>query len=376
MRRLAFLLLAAASAPALAQHGDHGQHHPAPAPAPIEAAPAKPAPDPHAGHHPPPAAAVPDPHAGHHPAPAAAADPHAGHRPAPAAAAPDPHAGHGQPPAAAAPDPHAAHRAVARSADPDQATGADTTPPTAPPPPAALAGPANAADLVYGAEEMAEAREMLREEHGSIETFKLLIDQAEAKIGDGRDGYGLDAQAWYGGDIDKIWLKSEGEGRFGEKPEKVEVQALWSHAVDPWFDLQIGLRHDFRPDPERTHLVLGAQGLAPFWFEVDGALFLSDKGEVTARAEAEYDLRLTQKLILQPRVELELSAQAVPEIGLGSGLTSGEIGARLRYEIIPEFAPYVGVEYERAFGGTADFARAQGEDAGGLSLVLGVRTWF
>ncbi len=209
-----------------------------------------------------------------------------------------------------------------------------------------------------------------------MKTNKVLIDQLEAKLRNGRDGYAWDAQAWYGGDIDKLWLKTEGEGAFGEAVEGAEVQALWSHAIDPWFDLQLGARHDFRPDPERTHLVVGVQGLAPYWFEVDAAAFVSNKGDVTARLEAEYDLRITQKFILQPRMELDLSLQDVPEIGIGSGLSSGEFGARLRYEIRPEFAPYVGLEYERAFGDTADFRRAAGEKAGGLSLLVGLRTWF
>jgi copper resistance protein B len=223
---------------------------------------------------------------------------------------------------------------------------------------------------------MAEARGLLREEHGSMETYKILVDQAEVKVRDGRDGYAWDGQAWYGGDLDKLWIKTEGEGAFREEVEKAEVQALWSRAIDPWFDLQLGIRHDFRPDPERTHLVAGVQGLAPYWFEVDGALFLSNKGELTARFEGEYDLRITQKLILQPRAEFELAAQDIPELGIGSGLSTAELGARLRYEIVPEFAPYIGIEYERAFGGTADFARARGEKAGGWSFLLGVRTWF
>ena len=151
---------------------------------------------------------------------------------------------------------------------------------------------------------------------------------------------------------------------------------LWSHSIDPWFNLQAGIRYDFRPDPQRAHLVLGIEGLAPYWFEIDAAAFLSNKGDVTARLEVEYDQRLTRKLILQPRVEFDLAAQNVPEIGLGSGLSSAEAGLRLRYEIVPEFAPYVGVAYERAFGNTADFRRAAGEKAGGWSLLLGVRTWF
>ena len=207
-------------------------------------------------------------------------------------------------------------------------------------------------------------------------TYKFLVDQLEARIRNGRDGYRWDAQGWIGGDIDKLWLKTEGEGAFGEAVEEAEIQALWSHAIDPWFDLQAGIRHDLRPDPERTHFVLGVQGLAPYWFEVDAAALLSNKGDVTARIEAEYDLRLTQKLILQPRVEFDLSAQDVPELGIGSGLSSGEIGARLRYEVRPEFTPYVGIEYERAFGDTADFRRTAAEEAGGWSLLVGLRTWF
>jgi copper resistance protein B len=223
---------------------------------------------------------------------------------------------------------------------------------------------------------MARAREQMRREHGSMTSYKLLIDQFEARIRDGRDGYQWDAQAWLGGDIDKLWLKSEGEGDLGGNVEGAEVQALWSHAIDPWFDLQAGIRRDLRPKPGRTHVVLGVQGLAPYWFEIDAAAFLSTKGDVTARIEAEYDLRLTQKLILQPRAEVDLSLQDVPELGIGSGLSTAEIGTRLRYEIRPEFAPYVGLEYERALGGTARSRHAAGERAGSWNLLVGLRAWF
>ena len=249
-------------------------------------------------------------------------------------------------------------------------------PPVAPPPPGALSGPAHAADAVFGREAMAEARENLRREHGSIETYKVLIDQLEARIRSGRDGYFLNAEAWYGGDINKLWLKTEVEGDLGRKPDQAEVQALYSRAIDPWWNLQAGVRYDLHPDPERAYLVLGIEGLAPYWFEIDAAAFVSNKGDISARFEAEYDQRLTQKLILQPRVELDLFAQDVPEIGVGSGLSSAEAGFRLRYEITREFAPYVGVGYERAFGGTADFRRAAGDKAGGLNFLVGVRAWF
>jgi copper resistance protein B len=253
--------------------------------------------------------------------------------------------------------------------------------PVAPPPPEALSGPAHAQDLFFDPAEAARSRGQLAREHGGMPAYKFLIDQLEVTVGDGREGYAWDAQFWYGGDIDKVWLKTEGEGEFGEAIEGAEVQALWSRAIDPWFDLQVGVRQDLNAGPDRTHLVLGVQGLAPYWFEVDGTVFLSTEGEVTARFEGEYDLRLTQALILQPRVEVNFSLQDVPELGLGAGLTTTEIGARLRYEFFPDrgpavIAPYIGVEYEQAWGGTEDFRVAAGEDAGGVRFVGGIRLWF
>ena len=245
-----------------------------------------------------------------------------------------------------------------------------------PTPPEALSGPAHAADAYWGADAMQRGRNILREEHGGMPAHKLLVDRAETRIRDGRDGYLLDTQAWYGGDINKLWLKSEVEGSWGGKLEHAEVQALWSHAIDPWFDLQAGVRYDPQPGPNRTHLVLGVQGLAPYWWELEGAIFLSNKGDVTARAEAEYDLRITQKLILQPRAEVEFSAQEIEDLGIGSGLSEGSLELRLRYQISPLVAPYVGVEYERAFGGTGDFRRAEGDKRGGFNLLAGVRLWF
>lgn len=271
-------------------------------------------------------------------------------------------------PAPAAADPHAGHQMPAAQEAP---------PPVGPPPPEALSSPAYAADAVFGAEPMAEAREELRETHGDMRAYRVGVDQLEVSLRDGRDGYAWeDLHFWYGGDIDRLWIKSEGEGEFGGPVERAEVQALWSRAISPFFDLQAGVRHDFRPDPERTYLVLGVQGLAPYWFEVDGAVFISHRGDVTGRFEGEYDQRITQRLILQPRLELDLSLQDIPELGIGSGLSSAEAGLRLRYEIVPEVAPYVGVQYERAFGDTARFSRAAGEDVGGWSLVMGVRAWF
>ncbi|MEQ9641434.1 MAG: copper resistance protein B [Alphaproteobacteria bacterium] len=294
--------------------------------------------------------------------PYAAAAQHAGHKMP--AKSDDPHAGHKMP--AKSDDPHAGHR---MGADPD-------APPKAPPPADALSGPAHAADKVFDPATMRQAREQLRAEQGDMLAYKVMIDELETRIHHGRDGYGWDAQAWIGGDIDKLWIETEGEGAFDEKPEQVEVQVLWNRAISPWYDARAGIRYDFRPDPERGYLVLGLQGLVPYMFEVDAAAFVSEKGDVSARIEAEYDLLLTQRLILQPRAEVNVAVQDVREHGIGGGVSGAEVDLRLRYEFAREFAPYVGISYERKFGQTADFARDEGEDVDDVFFVIGVRAWF
>jgi copper resistance protein B len=250
-------------------------------------------------------------------------------------------------------------------------------PPVAPPPPRAFSGPENAADALFDPRLMAEKRaSVLIQEHGGFVGYMVLLDRLEHRIAEGPDGFAWDGEAWYGGDYNRLWVKSEGEGAYDGGLESAEVQALYSRALTPFYNLQAGVRYDLRPEPERAHLVLGLQGLAPYWFEVDGALFLSDRGDLTGRFEAEYDGRITNRLILQPRLELDLAAQDVPELGVGSGLSSVEAGLRLRYEIRREFAPYAGVEYQRALGGSADFARAEGEEPGHWAFILGLRSWF
>lgn len=245
---------------------------------------------------------------------------------------------------------------------------------SAAPPPRALEGPRHAADMIFGTAAMARARAE-NEAMDRMPFGTVMLERLEARVGEGEDRYLWDAQAWYGGDYDKLWLKSEGEGAFGGHVASAEVQALWSHAIGPFFDLQAGMRYDFEPDG-RAHAVLGVQGLAPYMFEVDAAAFLSDEGDLTASFEAEYDQRITQRLILQPLVEVALSAQDIPERGIGAGVSSVEAGLRLRYEFAREFAPYVGVGYEAKLGDTADFSRAVGEDPDGFSLLLGLRAWF
>lgn len=242
---------------------------------------------------------------------------------------------------------------------------------TAPPPPSD-----HAADPIWGAAVMQGARTDLRAETGGQTFYMVLFNLAEYQARQGRDGYRWDGEAWYGGDINRLTLKTEGEGALREGVESAEVQALYSRSIGPYWFLQGGLRYDFKPNPSRTYATIGIEGLAPNNFDVEGSAFLSDKGDVLARIEGYYDQRLTQRLILQPRAEFNLSAQDVPRDGYGSGLVDAELGLRLRYEIKREFAPYVGVSWERQFGDTRRFSRARGQDTGGFSFVAGIRTWF
>ena len=393
---LAGLATLALATPAAAQHAGHGAAAPAAsAPSPQRAKPAakRPPPARKAAPRPPgPAPAVSrpaNPHAGTDmPTPRAPADPHAGHTSAPMVAQPGPRAGHGMGQMPAAPDPHAGHDMSQMPAAHDSHAGHDMSAmPMAGQPkvgtdlpagdaPAPAPQPGLAAARYWGVEAMAKADRDLRREHGGMNYPTVMLNIAEYQGRKRRDGYRWDGEASFGGDIDRFVLKSEGEGSFGEPLEQAEVQALYNRALDPYWNLQVGIRHDIAPNPSRTYATIGVEGLAPYWFEVEGALFVSNKGEVSARAEAYYDQRITQDLVLQPRVEANFSAQDVPELGTGSGLADLEAGLRLRYERRREFAPYIGMSWERQFGDTARFSRARGEDTGGFSFVAGVRAWF
>lgn len=358
---MTMLLLAAAFAGQV-DHSAH-QHHTTPAPAPVRnpalrMAVPTPAPAP-----------LPDPHALHRmpsPAPAPAPDPHAGHvMPAPGPA-PDPHAGHVMPAPAPTPDPHAGHAMGHGSGGTSLPAGQG-----APPPPPAD----HWADRSFDPAAMAAARAQLKAEHGAAKILTITFNLAEYQARQGRDGYRWDGELWYGGDINRFVLRTEGEGSFGEAVEEAEVQALYSRALDAYWNLQAGVRVDAKPNG-RAYAVVGVEGLAPYWFDVESALFLSEKGDLLGRVQATYDQRITQRLIAQPFVEANVALQDVPRDRIGSGLSDLELGLRVRYEIAREFAPYVGVSYERAFGDTARYARAAGEDPSVTAFVFGIRTWF
>lgn len=311
-----------------------------------------------------------DPHAGHampaQTAAPAAADPHAGHQAPPPQSAADPHAGHVMPEAPVA-DPHAGH---AMGAATETRTGADLPVGRAAAPPAITDA---LAEQVFGAAGMRRAQTVLAEEHGGSRVSKVQADMLEwAPAG---RGYRWQIEGWYGGDLNRFVLKTEGEGQSGEGVESAEVQLLYSRATGRYTDVQVGLRHDLEPR-STAYAVLAVDAMFPYWFEAEGSLFLSQSGDLLARIEGNYDFRLAQRLVLQPRAELEFSAQNMPRSEIGSGLSQAELGLRLRYEIRREFAPYLGVVYERAFGKTGDYARANAQDVDSLRVLVGLRAWF
>nr|CBX27647.1 Copper resistance protein B [uncultured Desulfobacterium sp.] len=202
-------------------------------------------------------------------------------------------------------------------------------------------------------------------------------DRLEYQTGEGKDTLLWDVQAWVGEDYNKLWFKSEGTWLTGKKKiEEVETELFYSRNIATFWDVQAGVRHDFRPEPDRTFAAFGIQGLAPYWFEVEATAYISEDGDISATIEAEYDLLLTQRLMLQPRFETGIAVQEVEKYGVGQGINDIELGLRLRYEIRREFAPYIGISWSRKLGETADFTRADGEDIEVFSFVVGIKAWF
>ena len=193
------------------------------------------------------------------------------------------------------------------------------------------------------------------------------------------DGLHWDLLGWRGGDIHRWWFKSEGDQSLRGRGGEADVQLLRGRLITPNYDLQYGLRFEGQwgdGTRGRAFAVIGLQGLAPYRYEIEPALFISHEGHVSARFTATYDLPLTQRLILQPRLETNVALQRVERFGVGSGLNDLELALLLRYEIRREFAPYVGLSWRNSFGDTARFQRREGEDPHQLQVVFGVRAWF
>lgn len=202
---------------------------------------------------------------------------------------------------------------------------------------------------------------------------KVMVDEFEWRTRS--DTAVWNAQGWYGGDYNKLWIKTEGERSRGTT-EDARVEALWNRIVARWWSAQIGVRHDFGQGPPRTWAAIGVEGLAPYWFDVEATLYVGDAGRAAARLKAEYDVLFSQRLIFQPEAEVNAYSKEDRERNIGSGLSDFEFSLRLRYEFRREFAPYVGLTWVKRFGGTAEFARAAGEDANDVRFIAGVRLRF
>jgi copper resistance protein B len=222
---------------------------------------------------------------------------------------------------------------------------------------------------------LSRASEHRHDHHEDPLLSHLMIDQLEVRDGDGVNPVALEGQLWIGKDLNKLWLKTDVERRNSEIKD-AELQALYSHAISPFWDAQIGLRRDIKPTPSRSWVVMGVQGLAPYWFDLEAALFVGESGHTAARFSADYDMRFTQKLILSPDIELNFYGQNDIETETGSGLSDLNLGLRLRYEIRREFAPYIGVNSEQKYGATANFYRRKNENISNTELVIGLRAWF
>lgn len=203
----------------------------------------------------------------------------------------------------------------------------------------------------------------------------ILFDRLEAARSSDRTTGQYDLMASIGRDYERAVLKAEGDVE-DSRLQEARTELLWGHAVAAYWNAQLGVRHDGGAGPSRTWLAFGVQGLAPYWFEVDVAAYVGDERRSALRLDVEYELLLSQKLILQPRVEANFYGERDAERGLGSGLSDLTAGVRLRYEIRREFAPYVGIEWAGKFGATADYTRAAGEETNEARVVAGLRFWY
>lgn len=285
------------------------------------------------------------------------------------------HAGHAPPttapvspapaqPSPASTDPHAGMDHAALEDAPAQADAGDPAAPRTPIPVLTDADRAAAFPAVHA-----------HHLHGTRPFAYWLLDRLELTDADAGRGMAWEGSAWLGGDVQRLWLRSEGHARDG-KLERGDVEVLYGRGVRAWWDLLAGVRHDAGEGPSRSWAAFGVQGLAPYKYELSATAYLGQGGRSAARLEAHYDTLLSDRWSLQWRAEANLLGQADPALRLGAGLTDVEAGLRLRYAITRQFAPYVGIEHERRFGTTADLHRASGEAAGETRVVAGIRVWF
>jgi copper resistance protein B len=206
----------------------------------------------------------------------------------------------------------------------------------------------------------------------AIHSF-VLVDQLEWLATSPRAA-GWDAKGWIGQDRDRFWFRTEGEASTA-RLDRTETHLFYGRAIAPWWDIVAGLRHDDGPGPARNWAAVGVQGLAPYFVELEVTGYVGAEGRTHARVEAKYELLVTNRLVVQPLVEVEIYGKDDPERRIGAGLSSADIGLRVRYEIRREVAPYVGVLWSRRFYGTAEMWRGSGYPAANMRLAAGLRLW-
>jgi copper resistance protein B len=211
--------------------------------------------------------------------------------------------------------------------------------------------------------------------HDRAMTYFVLLDQLEWRDNDEGGGMDWDDRGWIGGDLNRFWFRTEGAVD-SDRVHEAQAHLLYGRAVARWWDLVVGVRHDFGQGPDRSWAAFGVQGLAPYWFEIEATAYVGGSGRTQGRLEVEYELLLTNRLVLQPVVEVEFHGKSDAERGVGAGLSSADAGLRLRYELRRELAPYVGLVWTRKFFGTADLADAAGDSSRAAQLVAGLRAWF
>jgi copper resistance protein B len=212
--------------------------------------------------------------------------------------------------------------------------------------------------------------------HGENSVFgMLLFERLEAWDASPGTGLAWDAQAWMGTDINRLWVRSEGEQGAGEL-ESAGLELLYGRSVAPWWDVVAGLRHDFKPGRSQDFLAVGVIGMTPYKFELEATAYMGESGRSALRFGLEYETLLSNRLILQPLIEAEFNGRSDEARAIGSGLSTAEAGLRLRYEFTRRFAPYIGISWEKAYGKTAQFRLQDGGDADDMRIVAGLRMWF
>ena len=239
-------------------------------------------------------------------------------------------------------------------------------------PPSALAAEAASAptpSMDYS--HMAQAMEM----DDTQAVAMLWLDQLEWRRIAGQSAAVWQGEAWYGGDYDKLWARSEGEA-YARSTQDARVELFWDHVIARWWSVDAGARQDLGVGPQRSWAAFGMRGLAPQGVNVEATVYGADGSRTAARLKLEYELLFTQRLILQSEAEMNLYGEADPARRIGAGLSDLELGLRLRYELDREWAPYAGLVWSRHMGSTATLLRAAGGNPNELEFAVGLRVWL